>query len=54
MKQRTRLFFLLWYLSRTLRHLVIDSCSFAKQFGSVSKELYSAEEEFGLAKLLSQ
>ncbi|WP_417909653.1 hypothetical protein [Candidatus Electronema sp. PJ] len=27
--------------------------SFTKEFGSIRKELYSAEEEFGLAKLLS-
>ncbi|WP_417909228.1 hypothetical protein [Candidatus Electronema sp. PJ] len=28
-------------------------CLFAKEFGSARKELYSAKEEFGLAKLLS-
>ncbi len=35
------------------KHAREESCSFAKEFGSARKELESAKEEFGLAKLLS-
>ncbi|WP_417910903.1 hypothetical protein [Candidatus Electronema sp. PJ] len=50
MQRRTNQLLLIGQVGKHARE---ESCSFAKEFGSARKELESAKEEFGLAKLLS-